>query len=162
MKLEKVLTENQTERLLKLISQIWPDYYIPIIGSGQVEYMMTTYQSKKEIINQIYSGTDYFILIVDNFDGGYMAYEKREEGLYLSKLYLLKSLRGRGLGRFMEETAVKAAKEAGLNYIYLNVNKKNMDSINIYQKLGYKIQRETIKEIGQGYVMDDYIMGKFI
>jgi len=162
MRLEKVITNNELNRLLELIRQIWPPHYTPIIGRQQVDYMMATYQSREEIQRQLNFQADYFILVVDNSDAGYMAYEKRPGGLYLSKLYLLESMRGRGLGRYMEEYAVKSAKESGLNHIYLNVNRHNTNSVKVYEKLGYKVEREMIKNLGEGFYMDDYVMGKYI
>jgi ribosomal protein S18 acetylase RimI-like enzyme len=41
--------------------------------------------------------------------------------------------------------------------IILNVNKNN-SAVQFYQKMGFKIIEEMILDIGEGYVMDDYVM----
>jgi ribosomal protein S18 acetylase RimI-like enzyme len=39
----------------------------------------------------------------------------------------------------------------------LNVNKAN-PTVAFYKKFGFTITEETVAHIGEGYVMDDYIM----
>ncbi len=54
---------------------------------------------------------------------------------------------------------VKAyARRNGLKKIYLTVNKGNTPSYKIYLHLGFKVIDSVVNDIGQGYVMDDYIM----
>ena len=43
------------------------------------------------------------------------------------------------------------------NRIILNVNKNN-SAVQFYQKVGFTIMEELILDIGEGYVMDDYVM----
>ena len=44
-----------------------------------------------------------------------------------------------------------------MNEIVLNVNRKN-PAIMFYQKIDFVIDTEEIIDIGEGFVMDDYIM----
>jgi ribosomal protein S18 acetylase RimI-like enzyme len=41
--------------------------------------------------------------------------------------------------------------------IFLNVNKNN-EARFFYEKLGFSLVKEEVIAIGQGYVMDDYVM----
>ena len=41
--------------------------------------------------------------------------------------------------------------------IFLNVNKYN-NAINFYTKLGFVKVKDKVIDIGNGYVMDDYVM----
>lgn len=153
-------TPGCVSRMLRLINQIWPEHYTPIIGGSQVKYMMENYQSEKNISDEISRGVEYYILTLREKDSGYLAVEKQGEALYLSKIYVLSVLRGRGFGRFMERFAEKRAQEQGLKKIFLHVNKNNTNSIKAYEKMGYVIKTERVKDIGGGYVMDDYVMEK--
>ncbi len=132
----------------------------PDIFSAQVKYMLETYQSEKNITEEISRGVEYYILISDGEDAGYLAFEKQYEGLYLSKLYVLKALRSKGFGRFMAEFVEERAAQMGLKKIFLHVNKNNTGSIKAYEKMGYVKTIERLKDIGGGFVMDDYVMEK--
>ena len=46
----------------------------------------------------------------------------------------------------------------GLHSVYLTVNKYNTGSIEVYRHLGFEIADSAVTDIGNGYVMDDYIM----
>ena len=48
----------------------------------------------------------------------------------------------------------------GLDKIWLAVNRDNTKSINIYQSLGFRKVDTRVKDIGDGYVMDDYVMAR--
>jgi diamine N-acetyltransferase len=155
-----VLSPTEIDRVHELIKKIWPSHYTPIIGEAQVEYMLATYQSRENILEEISNKASYYIIVYSGQDAGYLAYEKRGDEMYLSKLYVLEELRNRGIGRAGFGFVEKAAREAGAAKISLNVNKNNTNSIEAYKKFGFTIEREMIKDLGQGYVMDDYVMGK--
>jgi len=158
----KIKGKEHTDRLLTLINEIWPEHYTPIIGETQVKYMLETYQSEERIIKEIHDGAEYYILSVNGTDAGYMALENKGNAMYLSKLYVVNRLRNQGLGKFMSEFAEKRTREEGLTRIFLNVHKNNKNSIMAYEKMGYMKVREIIKDIGHGFVMDDYVMEKFV
>jgi ribosomal protein S18 acetylase RimI-like enzyme len=42
--------------------------------------------------------------------------------------------------------------------IRLTVNRENYKAINFYFKLGFKIEKVADFDIGQGYVMNDFVM----
>ena len=74
----------------------------------------------------------------------------------MSKLYLRKEVRGRGIARLVLEKLRTEA--AGLRGIYLTVNKENSGSIAVYRKLGFREIDAVKTDIGGGFYMDDYIM----
>jgi ribosomal protein S18 acetylase RimI-like enzyme len=43
--------------------------------------------------------------------------------------------------------------------LFLNVNKYN-SAIQFYHKIGFEIAKEEVIDIGNGFVMDDYVMEK--
>lgn len=146
----------------RLARSIWTEHYTPIIGEQQVGYMLAKFQSTTAIENQIQNGASYYILQFNNTAVGYFSFSIKEDALFLSKLYVLSSARGNGLGKtamtFMENQVI----EQRLKKIQLTVNKYNYNSIKAYEKMGFINIKEIIQDIGNGYVMDDYVLEKEI
>jgi RimJ/RimL family protein N-acetyltransferase len=49
---------------------------------------------------------------------------------------------------------------ADVQRIYLTVNKRNTSSIEAYLRLGFSREGSQVADIGHGFVMDDYVMGR--
>jgi RimJ/RimL family protein N-acetyltransferase len=162
MTIEKVSTESQIETVARLAHEIWNQHFIPIIGKAQVDYMLEKFQSKKAISEQIENGYSYYLLKVDDDYAGYTGVCPREDQLFLSKLYIRISQRGKGLGRKAIEFLEELAEENGLNKITLTVNKYNANSIRAYEKFGFANISSIVQDIGNGFVMDDYKMEKVL
>lgn len=147
--------------LCVLAREIWTEHYTPIIGEAQVKYMLEKFQSEEAISNQIKNeGILYYLLKVKDKYVGYMSFQFRETELFLSKLYVLSTERGRGYGKKAMEFIEKAAIERNLDKIILTVNKNNRLAISAYKKMGFENKGSVFKNIGGGFVMDDYIMQK--
>jgi RimJ/RimL family protein N-acetyltransferase len=158
----EVLTEEQIEIVESLATEIWTEHYVPIIGKEQVDYMLDRFQSKQSISDQIRSGFLYFLIKEDNQFIGYIGVQLKGDELFLSKIYMKSSERGKGLGKKAVQFIEKLAKEKGLRKIALTVNKNNRVAIKAYEKLGFKNLGSVIQEIGSGFIMDDYKMEKIV
>lgn len=158
-KLEWHLVQSDLDRarLISLVQVIWPEVFTPIIGQEQVAYMLKTYQDLATIDKEIQQGAKYWLLMLDDQAVGYTAYEDLEDYLYLSKLYLSKSVRGQGL---MTEVFRRYLTLAKGKKIRLNVNKRNSQAIAIYEHWGFKKVGERSVDIGQNFIMDDDIYEK--
>jgi RimJ/RimL family protein N-acetyltransferase len=82
--------------------------------------------------------------------------------MFLSKLYVLNSARGNGIGRMALAFMEKQTRELNLKKIKLTVNKLNTNSIKAYEKIGFINIEAIVQDIGNGYVMDDYVLEKII
>ena len=144
--------------LARLAQVIWRDHYTPIIGAGQVAYMLDKFQSAAAIAAHIAGpGNWYFLIRHQRRAVGYIGLERRGETLFLSKLYLEKSVRGQGLGRCAVDFVRRFAAERGFSSLSLTVNKHNAVAIAAYQRTGFTRTGEVVTDIGGGYVMDDYV-----
>lgn len=144
-----------------LADTIWREHYIPIVGKPQIDYMLDKFQSAKAISEQIEEeGYEYFILFFDKIPAGYIAVKKEKEHLFLSKIYVLSSYRGKKIGKAAMLKTEEMAKAYHLKTIRLGVNINNTNSIKAYEKLGFKKVKTFITDIGNGFVMDDFIMEK--
>ncbi len=145
------------EELAKII---WTEHYTPIIGEDQVSYMLEKFQSKTAVEKQIEEGMEYFLLMLQENPVGYFSFKITNDSIFLSKLYVLNSARGNGVGKkallFIEEKGI----EKELNKIRLTVNKYNSNSIKAYEKMGFKNIEAIVQDIGNGYIMDDYVLEK--
>jgi ribosomal protein S18 acetylase RimI-like enzyme len=64
---------------------------------------------------------------------------------------------GQGMGKAMIQFIIEETLPLGAEFLELNVNKAN-PTVAFYKKFGFTITEETVVQIGEGYVMDDYVM----
>ena len=151
---------DEINELVKLASEIWHEYWIGILSEKQIDYMLNKFQSEEAMIDladtENYS---YFYLMYDNQKAGYVALSKKQDYLFLSKIYIKKEYRHKGLGsRAFNDFIKQYALDNGYNKIRLTVKKDNKNSISAYEKWGFKTIDSVVTDIGNGFVMDDYIM----
>ena len=80
----------------------------------------------------------------------------------LEQFYLLEECRGKGLGGQMLRHVEARTREQGCRVVMLTVNKRNADSIAVYRKSGFRVREGAVFDIGNGSVMDDYVMEKVL
>jgi ribosomal protein S18 acetylase RimI-like enzyme len=149
------------QELAGLAKEIWGEHYASILDREQIDYMLEKFQSIDKMKSDIaLNGYRYFVVYSDRIMVGYCAIkaENENKGIFLSKLYIDKSSRGQGISKIFLGEIQEIAKEGGLNHIWLTVNKRNNATISIYKRLGFEIIDEIATDIGDGYVMDDYVM----
>lgn len=163
--------------------------YREILSPEQMEYMMDWMYSPANLQKQLDEGHVYYIAYRDGKPCGYVSVQPEgiaDDGrllFHLQKIYVLPSEQGHGLGRALFERAVAHVREAALAReidhvrevaqvrevaggciegcgarIELNVNRNN-PSIGFYHHLGLHILRQGDFHIGNGFYMNDYIMG---
>ena len=159
MELRKVKTKKQIETTARLAKEIWNEHYINIISEEQIDYMVQKFQSAEVIQDQIKKQNyEYYNFVENGKSVGYFGFVEQENGvMFLSKIYLLKSERGKGFSRQAFEFMKEEAKKRGLSKIWLTVNKGNKHSIEIYKKFGMYIERTQVADIGEDFVMDDFV-----
>lgn len=157
---KKAVLDSDMLTIEKLAATIWTEHYTPIIGSEQVSYMLDKFQSYKAIHHQIQEGAAYYLIVHQQEKVGYFSIVKKDNSLFLSKLYVLKAYRGKGIGNAAVSFIAQLAVDQGCQKISLTVNKYNTNTILAYEKMGFKKVASVINEIGNQFVMDDYVMVK--
>lgn len=138
---------------------IWREHYTPLIGPAQVDFMLQKFQTAGAVESQVAQGALYFLLQTPGGNEfGFLSALPRPGELFLSKLYFLKSHRGRGYARQVLEFLRDLARQKGLSRITLTVHKQN-PSVTAYRALGFEVLEPVLTDIGGGFVMDDYRMG---
>ncbi|MEQ1852318.1 MAG: GNAT family N-acetyltransferase, partial [Chthoniobacteraceae bacterium] len=75
-------------------------------------------------------------------------------------LYVLPDQQRKGHGRRMLGHICARARSLGASGVWLQVNKRNERAIRAYLKAGFHIEKEAVFDIGNGFVMDDYLMAR--
>ena len=153
------VSDTQLREIAALAETIWHEHFTPIIGRAQVLYMLNKFQSFSALKEQLRSGYEYYQI----FDGdefcGYCGICPEKDGrLFLSKLYLKKDARGRHLATHAFEFLRELCKERAFSAIWLTCNKHNDNSLAVYRHFGFETIDTQEADIGNGFIMDDYIM----
>jgi ribosomal protein S18 acetylase RimI-like enzyme len=162
--IQTVKSADDIREVAMLAHEIWNQYFVSIIGQEQVDYMLNEFQSPSAIIGQIASGYEYFLVTSSQNEtpekSGYLGLvpDEKDKRLMISKIYIREQHRGAGLGNYMLDFVKKLANDRGLTTIWLTVNRFNDDTIDWYKRKGFIIVDEVKKDIGGGFVMDDYLM----
>jgi ribosomal protein S18 acetylase RimI-like enzyme len=103
-------------------------------------------------------------LLVDDRLTGFASYlmTRKPGEMKLDKLYVHPGHQRKGYGGMLLDRAVATARAYGCDTFVLAVNKQNRNAIAAYAKNGFQIAGSVVKDIGGGFVMDDYIMSRHV
>lgn len=149
------LNDQHWQKLQQLADVIWHQCYKDLLSAKQIDYMLEKFLSVPVFKRQEKEGYIYRGLFVDDEMVGFTASHDEKEEVFLSKLYLLEQYHHKGLGRKMIEDVINLYPQA--EKMYLTVNKHN-ETLEMYRHLGFEITSQQVSDIGEGYVMDDYVM----
>ena len=159
MKLIKANSEH-IPVIIDLTKKIWPIAYGEILSKAQLDYMIDKFYNETALYELMQKG-HIFYLAQDDMEKyvGFVSYEINSEPnkTKIHKIYVLPETQGTGLGRQFFELVKEKAIENNQEAIFLNVNKYN-NAIHFYTKLGFTKVKDEVIDIGNSYVMDDYVM----
>lgn len=154
---------SDIKTIQKITNITWPITYGEILSQTQLDYMLGLFYSEEALTKQIENKEQLFYLISDSESTiGFIGIEhnyKNEAITKIHKIYLLPETQGKGYGKIVFESIEKLALENNSTALLLNVNRFNT-ALNFYKKLGFEIKETVDIEIGNGYLMEDYVMGK--
>ena len=160
-KIRKATLED-IEMINRLAWIVFPHTYKEILSTEQMEYMMDWMYSPENLHKQMTEdGHIYYLAFEGDEPAGYLSIQPEGEHTYhLQKIYVLPPFQGKKLGNLLFEHAIKAIKELHPEpcQMRLNVNRQNK-ALTFYEKMGMKKVDEGDFHIGNGYYMNDYIMG---
>jgi ribosomal protein S18 acetylase RimI-like enzyme len=148
-----------------IAKEVWPVAYGAILGKEQLDYMMEMMYSVSSLQNQANEKKHRFILVKEGETVlGFAAFEfnyGKKPKTKIHKIYILTTQQGKGIGKQLITFIANEAKQRHQKALILNVNKYNV-AIRFYESIGFTISFEEVIDIGNGYVMDDYVMEKSI
>ncbi len=150
------------ELIHKLAQQVFPMTYQEILSPEQIDYMMEWMYAPCNIRKQMEKeGHVYLIAYKGGEQAGYVSVQPQGETVFhLQKIYVLPRFQGMRCGSFLFHEAIRYIKEVhpAPCLMELNVNRHNK-AIHFYEHMGMRKLREGNFPIGNGYYMNDYIMG---
>lgn len=155
--------EDQHFSIIQSIARdTWPHTFGAILSPQQIEYMLNWMYSIPSIEDQVRRG-HVFLLATDGKQYyGYASYEVGYKGsakVKVHKIYILPSAQGKGVGRLLMDAIAEAGKQHHATHLALNVNRENT-AIKFYERYGFEIVASEDIDIGNGYLMEDYVMEK--
>lgn len=158
----KTATTEDIPVIRAMATVTFPDTYKEILSPEQIDYMMEWMYSEESLHRQmVEEGHVYYIVYKDNLPAGYLSIQPEGEDIYhLQKLYILPHYQGMHLGEQLFKQAIAAIRELHPSpcQMRLNVNRHNK-ALTFYQRMGMVKVDEGDFPIGNGYYMNDYIMG---
>jgi GNAT superfamily N-acetyltransferase len=157
MKIRKAILSD-IPTIKEIAKKAWRPTYDHILTEQQTLYMLELMYNSLTLENQINGNMEFFMVDLGQETVGYFAVENvNEQIVKLHKLYLDPTQKQKGLGRkiiqYIRDWTLTNQRES----IILNVNKNNL-AVQFYLKMGFIVIEELILDIGEGYVMDDYVM----
>lgn len=156
------MREDDIPAVSELAGRIWRRHYVPeIVTAAQIEYMLPRVASPEAIEKSMRENRQRFWLLHDGtILAGYIAAEPRETGVwFIDKLYVDATAQRGGMGSTLLKHAVRELVPSQLS---LRVNRRNYQAVNFYFKHGFFIEALDVKDIGGGFVMDDFLMRKIL
>jgi GNAT superfamily N-acetyltransferase len=152
--------ENELNEVAQLAHRIWNDHYPAIIGQQQVDYMLNKFYALPALIEQVHKGQEFYFILADNRKQGFLSvsFSEEKKELFIHKFYILTQQQKSGLGTRALQAVEKKYPQA--RSLRLTVNRQNHKSINFYFKNGFIIGEVADFDIGDGYVMNDFVMLK--
>jgi GNAT superfamily N-acetyltransferase len=155
-------SEEHLPAIAELARLIWHECYPGIITRDQIDYMLAKMYSLETLRAELQSGIRYKRLLIDENLSGFASFGTMEQAdvFKLHKLYLHPKQHGHGFGTALLQHCENEARNLGARRLLLNVNKRNSKAIDMYQRNGFSITDSVVSDIGNGFVMDDYVMSK--
>lgn len=158
----KRATVKDIQTIRQMASVVFPATYKEILTPEQLDYMMEWMYSEENLRKQIEEeGHIYFIAYEECEAAGYVSIQQESADVFhLQKIYVLPYFQKYHLGKLLFEQAIRAIKQMhpGDCRMELNVNRHNK-ALGFYEHMGMQKLREGDFPIGNGFYMNDYIMG---
>ena len=155
-------TTNDIHLIHEMAWVVFPHTYKEILTPEQIDYMMEWMYSEDSLHKQMEKdGHIYYLAFKEDEPAGYLSIQPEGKHVFhLQKIYVLPSFQGMKLGKQLFEQAIKAIKELhpAPCQMRLNVNRQNK-ALAFYERMGMVKVDEGDFPIGNGYYMNDFIMG---
>lgn len=159
----KQVARGDAAAISALAREIWYPHYSAIISRAQIEYMLAQRYDPEVIRGELARGDAWWdkLLVNDLMTGFASCFLTETPGeMKLDKLYVHHDHQRKGYGGMLLDRVLGIARAHGCTTLMLAVNKHNQTAIAAYTKYGFRIAESVVKDIGGGFVMDDYIMVK--
>ncbi len=156
-------TTDHIYNIQVLSNVIWPVTFSNILSQEQIAYMMDMMYSTSSLEKQMKELNHHYLLAEEDGEYlGYLSYELNYKGMPITKIhkiYVLPSVQGKGVGRLFINVVSELALKNNNTLLSLNVNRYNK-AIDFYKRMGFDFFTNENIDIGNGFLMEDYVMNK--
>jgi ribosomal protein S18 acetylase RimI-like enzyme len=154
------VAEDEVGAVAEMASRIWPVAYGAILPPGQIDFMLAKMYAPARLLQDQEEGVAFLWILAEGERTGFLAAGPvtSDGACPLHKLYLLPGSQRGGLGSLAVAQLCERLAGSGARSLELRVNRHNATAIAFYRKNGFTVFAEDCREIGGGYVMDDYLM----
>lgn len=144
----------------QLAYTIWHSHYPDILTKEQIDYMLEKMYAAPVVLAEIENGYNWTLVLDNDQPIGFLEFhfENESNRVKLSKLYILLQYHKKGIGQIALNYIKNQSKLLNAEILYLTVNKNNKKAIEAYNRSGFIVEKELCVNIGNGFVMDDYVM----
>lgn len=156
----RALKQDELSIVHEIAHATWPDTFKDILSQEQIQYMLNWMYDLKHLENQFNQGHQFYVAELEETPVGFIGIEPNhpEKGLTkIHKIYILPNKQGLGIGKKLIEFVKKNAIQSEMEGLLLNVNRFNK-AVDFYKAIGFNILFEENIDIGNGYLMEDYVM----
>ena len=155
------VTPPEVPAIAALAREIWQATYPGIITQEQIDFMLEQRYGHERLyddLEDLHKWSDQAFYAGRRVGFAFSEICKGE--FKLDKLYIHPDVQRQGVGGQLIEHVAARARREGYPCVVLQVNKRNVNAIDSYEKYGFVVRTATVDDIGHGYVMDDYVMEK--
>lgn len=150
-------SERDFSQIFSVASSVMHETFSDSLPEGQVDYMIGKSLTPEAMrANGKKLDYSYKLVYLNGEVGGFFAHcpakhiSEKANGVFLSQLYLLPFARGKNIC----EKVVRSLAHP----VYITVRKEDAATISMYKHIGFKIVDTLARDIGGGYMLDDFIM----
>jgi len=152
-----IATVNEIPLITNLAHTIWHQHYPAIISLEQINYMLNQMYSHDNLLEQMtVKGHVFHLIEQDNNAIGFVSLCRiTGSDWFINKYYIDQNYASKGVGSQSFNQLVNFYQPSTFK---LTVNRQNYKSINFYFKNGFVIESVADFDIGNGFVMNDFVM----
>jgi diamine N-acetyltransferase len=156
-------TDADIPLVARLAHEIWHRHYPGIISREQIDYMLEHGYSQAALTRYFVTpGAGLALARRGGSVAGFVGWYRLDAGdeMKLDKLYVLPQEHGQGIGRALIEHVASLARAVRCRFVTLNVNRNNVRAVRVYEHCGFVIRERGDFPIGNGFVMEDFVMAR--
>jgi diamine N-acetyltransferase len=155
------LSPQAVDAVSTLARIVWQATYPPLISQAQIDAMLDDRYAAARIRSQL-----------DDPQHGWWIAQRQQDLVgfahaaldgtagKLDKLYVHPDAQRQGIGARLVQTIEGWMRPQQVHRLWLQVNRGNAQAIAAYRKYGFHIVESRVFDVGNGFVMDDYVMEK--
>lgn len=159
------VTDADVEAIAALARIVWQDAYPGIITQAQIDFMLEQRYDTRRLLAELAMPELWWDKAT--LDGELAAFASSlltatPGEMKLDKIYVDPARQRLGIGGRLIAHVTQRALAQGCNTLILAVNKRNERAIGAYRKHGFVVREAVCVDIGNDFVMDDFIMARLL